>query len=132
MRNPSAIDRIYRRRGFRTCCLAPAGPENPPARNPWSGVDSLSARAPLDCLRRSVASVLAGCPAIPRSLSRKSTFMLLRLIRCYSKPYVPAILAVVVLQLASTIATLYLPSLNARIIDEGVARGDTGYIWRTG
>jgi ATP-binding cassette subfamily B protein len=58
--------------------------------------------------------------------------MLLRLIRCYSKPYVPAILAVVVLQLASTIATLYLPSLNARIIDEGVARGDTGYIWRTG
>ncbi|MFD1213369.1 ABC transporter ATP-binding protein [Arthrobacter sp. GCM10027362] len=58
--------------------------------------------------------------------------MLLRLIRDYSKPYVPAILAVVVLQLASTIATLYLPSLNARIIDEGVARGDTGYIWRTG
>lgn len=58
--------------------------------------------------------------------------MLLRLIRGYSKPYVPAILAVVLLQLASTIATLYLPSLNARIIDEGVARGDTDYIWSTG
>jgi ATP-binding cassette, subfamily B, multidrug efflux pump len=58
--------------------------------------------------------------------------MLLRLIRGYSKPYVPAILAVMVLQLASTIATLYLPSLNARIIDDGVARGDTDYIWRTG
>ncbi|MCG2624758.1 ABC transporter ATP-binding protein/permease [Arthrobacter sp. I2-34] len=58
--------------------------------------------------------------------------MLLRLIRDYSKPYGPAILAVVVLQLASTIATLYLPSLNARIIDDGVARGDTDFIWRTG
>jgi ATP-binding cassette subfamily B protein len=27
---------------------------------------------------------------------------------------------------------LYLPSLNADIIDQGVAQGDTGYIWRTG
>nr|WP_221243835.1 ABC transporter ATP-binding protein [Micrococcus sp. TA1] len=37
-----------------------------------------------------------------------------------------------VLQLAATLATLYLPSLNADIIDDGIARGDTGYIWRTG
>ena len=38
----------------------------------------------------------------------------------------------VLLQLAGTIASLYLPSLNAKIIDEGVAVGDTGFIVRTG
>ena len=32
----------------------------------------------------------------------------------------------------STLAALYLPSLNADIIDNGVARGDTGYIMRIG
>lgn len=58
--------------------------------------------------------------------------MLVTLIRRYSKPYVPQILAVIIFQLASTIATLYLPSLNAKIIDEGVSRGDTNYIWQTG
>jgi ATP-binding cassette subfamily B protein len=39
---------------------------------------------------------------------------------------------VVLLQLIGTIASLYLPSLNAEIIDNGVAKGDTGYIMRTG
>ncbi|RNL57165.1 ABC transporter ATP-binding protein [Arthrobacter oryzae] len=58
--------------------------------------------------------------------------MLVTLMRRYSKPYLPYIAAVVVFQLASTIAALYLPSLNAQIIDEGVTRGDTDYIWRTG
>jgi ATP-binding cassette subfamily B protein len=58
--------------------------------------------------------------------------MLVTLIRRYSKPYMPYILAVIAFQLASTIAALYLPSLNAQIIDEGVARGDTDFIWRTG
>src|SRR5699024_2015349 len=38
----------------------------------------------------------------------------------------------VVLQLVAILATLYLPSLNADIIDNGVATGDTGYIWRVG
>ncbi len=58
--------------------------------------------------------------------------MLLTLIRRYSKPYMPYIVAVIAFQLASTIAALYLPSLNAQIIDEGVSRGDTDFIWRTG
>ncbi|MDO6142653.1 ABC transporter ATP-binding protein [Paenarthrobacter aurescens] len=58
--------------------------------------------------------------------------MLVTLIRRYSKPYLPQIVAVLLFQLASTIATLYLPSLNARIIDEGVSRGDTDFIWQTG
>ena len=58
--------------------------------------------------------------------------MLVTLIRRYAKPYMPYILAVIAFQLASTIAALYLPSLNAQIIDEGVSRGDTDFIWRTG
>ena len=37
-----------------------------------------------------------------------------------------------VLQFLSTMAALYLPSLNADIIDNGVAQGDTGYIVRLG
>ncbi|SDT13680.1 ATP-binding cassette, subfamily B [Brevibacterium siliguriense] len=57
---------------------------------------------------------------------------LLRLSLKYAKNYWPFIFLVVILQLASTIAALYLPSLNARIIDEGVAKGDTDFIWSTG
>ena len=45
---------------------------------------------------------------------------LLRLSLKYARNYWPLITLVVILQLASTIAALYLPSLNARIIDEGV------------
>lgn len=58
--------------------------------------------------------------------------MLLRLLRTYSRAYRPWIGAVLIFQLAATIATLFLPSLNARIIDNGVVRGDTAYIWRLG
>lgn len=39
---------------------------------------------------------------------------------------------VLVLQLLSTIAALWLPSLNAQIIDKGITQGDTDFIWRTG
>jgi ATP-binding cassette subfamily B protein len=58
--------------------------------------------------------------------------MLIRLLRTYLQPYSMALLAVVALQLVSTMASLYLPSLNADIIDNGVARGNTGYIVSTG
>lgn len=58
--------------------------------------------------------------------------MLWTLVRKYTKPYLSLIILAVVLQLASTLATLYLPSLNARIIDEGVVQGDTAFIWRVG
>lgn len=57
---------------------------------------------------------------------------LLRLLSARSKPYLGAIAAIVVLQTISTLATLYLPSLNARIIDEGVSQGDVPFIWRIG
>ena len=58
--------------------------------------------------------------------------MLIRLLRTYLRPYSRWLLAVIGLQLLGTIASLYLPSLNADIIDNGIARGDTGYILRTG
>jgi ATP-binding cassette subfamily B multidrug efflux pump len=58
--------------------------------------------------------------------------MLWRLIRSGLAPHRVAIGIVVVLQLASTIANLYLPNLNAAIIDDGVAKGDSGYVLRTG
>jgi ATP-binding cassette subfamily B protein len=58
--------------------------------------------------------------------------MLINLLRAYLRPYSTALLAVVGLQLVSTMSTLYLPSLNADIIDKGVATGDTGYIVSTG
>ncbi|MCG7423354.1 ABC transporter ATP-binding protein/permease [Micrococcus porci] len=58
--------------------------------------------------------------------------MLWTLLRRHLNPYAGAVTAVIVLQLVSTLAMLYLPSLNARIIDEGVARGDTARIWDLG
>ena len=54
--------------------------------------------------------------------------MLWRLIRPRLAPHLSAIVVIVVLQLVSTIASLYLPNLNGDIIDQGIARGDTGYI----
>jgi ATP-binding cassette, subfamily B, multidrug efflux pump len=58
--------------------------------------------------------------------------MLIKLLRTYLRPYSSPLLAVVALQLVATMASLYLPSLNADIIDNGVAKGDTGYILHTG
>ena len=58
--------------------------------------------------------------------------MLISLLRSTLRPFRPLLTLVVLLQLAGTMASLYLPSLNADIIDQGIARGDTGYILRTG
>ncbi|HEY4315544.1 MAG TPA: ABC transporter ATP-binding protein [Actinomycetes bacterium] len=58
--------------------------------------------------------------------------MLVRLLRTYLVAYRPLLAAVVGLQLVGTLAALYLPSLNADIIDNGVAQGDTHYILRVG
>ncbi|WP_322920215.1 ABC transporter ATP-binding protein [Nocardioides renjunii] len=54
--------------------------------------------------------------------------MLLRLVRTYLRPYAAPLAAVVGLQFVGTMAALYLPSLNADIIDRGVVTGDTAYI----
>jgi ATP-binding cassette subfamily B protein len=58
--------------------------------------------------------------------------MLLQLLKKYLRPYWRPIAVIVALQLVSTIASLYLPTLNADIIDNGVVRGDTGYVLRVG
>ncbi|CAL9430618.1 ABC transporter ATP-binding protein [Streptomyces sp. enrichment culture] len=54
--------------------------------------------------------------------------MLIRLLRDRLRPYKRPLALLVALQLLQTCATLYLPTLNADIIDNGVVRGDTGYI----
>ncbi|MGZ4594554.1 MAG: ABC transporter ATP-binding protein [Actinomycetes bacterium] len=58
--------------------------------------------------------------------------MLARLVRAYLSPYSRVVALVVLLQLLQTMATLYLPTLNADLIDNGVVTGDTGYIVRVG
>ncbi|MER7453481.1 ABC transporter ATP-binding protein [Nocardia beijingensis] len=58
--------------------------------------------------------------------------MLIQLLRSHLQPYRAQLAGVVVLQLISVIAMLYLPSLNADLIDNGVTKGDLGYIWTTG
>ncbi|OJZ63199.1 ABC transporter ATP-binding protein [Mycobacterium paraffinicum] len=58
--------------------------------------------------------------------------MLLALLRQYIRPYRRLVAVLMMLQLISTLASLYLPTVNAAIIDEGVAKGDTATIVRLG
>lgn len=58
--------------------------------------------------------------------------MLIPLLRTHLRPYTGILIGVLVLQFTQVMASLYLPTLNADIIDKGVATGDTAYIWRTG
>lgn len=58
--------------------------------------------------------------------------MLGKLLVRYLAPYRWLLVGVLVFQFASALAALYLPRLNADIINNGVATADTGYIWRTG
>jgi len=58
--------------------------------------------------------------------------MLLRLLREYLRRYRKPLTLVVVFQTIQTVAALFLPQLNAQIIDNGVLKGDNGYIWSHG
>src|SRR5215469_15912610 len=58
--------------------------------------------------------------------------VLIRLLRTFLRPYRKPLALLLVLQLAQTLATLYLPTLNADIIDKGVVFHDTHYILMTG
>ena len=58
--------------------------------------------------------------------------MLIQLLRSHLRPYRRELWVVVALTTVQTICTLLLPTLNADIIDKGVVRGDSAYIWRTG
>ena len=55
-----------------------------------------------------------------------------RLIFTHLKPYWRELLAILILQVLATAMSLYLPNLNAQIIDDGVVKGDTDLIWRSG
>jgi ATP-binding cassette subfamily B multidrug efflux pump len=57
---------------------------------------------------------------------------MIRLLVRYLKPYTWLVVGVVALQLVQSAASLFLPTLNAQIIDQGVATGDTALIWRLG
>ena len=57
---------------------------------------------------------------------------MLKLLARFARPYGGQVLAVIVLQLVTVGAILFLPALNAQIIDDGIATGDTGIIWRLG
>ena len=58
--------------------------------------------------------------------------MLLALLRQYIRPYRRLVAVLMALQMVSTLATLSLPTVNAAIIDDGVAKGDTAAIVRLG
>ena len=58
--------------------------------------------------------------------------MLIRLIREHLRPYQRQLTIIVSLQFIGTVVMLYLPKLNADIIDKGVINGNTGYIVRHG
>ncbi len=58
--------------------------------------------------------------------------MLIRLLRRHLPPYSRPVAIVTVLLLVQSIANLYLPNLNADIINNGVSKGDTDYIWGIG
>ncbi len=75
----------------------------------------------------------ARCPASSlTSFLFRGPMILLRLASSYAKPYRGWVIVVIVLQLIATLMALSLPSLNARIIDQGIGTGDTGFIWSTG
>ncbi len=57
---------------------------------------------------------------------------MIRLLTRFLRPYTWPFVAVILLQLAQSIASLFLPTLNARIIDDGVATGNTAVIWQLG
>ena len=57
---------------------------------------------------------------------------MISLLATYLKPYSKQLLLVMVLLLLQAITTLYLPALNADIINNGIVKGDIGYILRTG
>jgi len=58
--------------------------------------------------------------------------VLIKLLRRFLRAYRRWVAAVVALLAAQTVANLYLPNLNADIINNGVIKGNLGYIWTTG
>src|SRR5690606_21710970 len=69
----------------------------------------------------------------PHNHSGKRPHLVLwKLLVRYVRPYTPLLMAVLVLQAVQSAAALLLPTINADIIDDGIAKGDVGTIWRLG
>jgi len=58
--------------------------------------------------------------------------VLTRLLRTFLRPYARQVAILVTLLVAQTVGNLYLPNLNADIINNGVIKGDIRYIWMIG
>jgi ATP-binding cassette, subfamily B, multidrug efflux pump len=58
--------------------------------------------------------------------------VLRRLLRTFVRPYAAQVAVVVALLIVQTGGNLYLPNLNADIINNGIVAGDLHYIWMTG
>lgn len=77
-----------------------------------------------------VSTSVGGCPSLHAREDPAVT--LLRLALASLRPYRMWIVLVIVFQSIGVLANLYLPTLNADIIDEGVAKGEIDTIWRLG
>jgi ATP-binding cassette, subfamily B, multidrug efflux pump len=86
----------------------------------------------LSTRRRWAAPKPPAIGAARRLVVCNSYHMLLALLRQFVRPYRSLVAAVMTLQLVSTLASLYLPTVNATIIDDGIAKGDTATIVRLG
>ncbi|MGO4299578.1 ABC transporter ATP-binding protein [Leifsonia sp. RAF41] len=58
--------------------------------------------------------------------------MLLRILGRFLRPHWPLLIGVIFFQLAQSLLSLWLPTLNAQITDNGIAKGDTSYILSVG
>jgi ATP-binding cassette, subfamily B, multidrug efflux pump len=58
--------------------------------------------------------------------------MLWKIIVRYVRPHWPLLVGVLVFQFGQAMASLYLPTLTADIIDKGIATGDNGYVLERG
>ncbi len=76
--------------------------------------------------------VARGGQAVPLRRARAERLVLIRLLRDHLGPYRKIIYGVLLLQTVQTTAALTLPTLNARIIDNGILKQDQGYIWKIG
>ena len=58
--------------------------------------------------------------------------MLTQILKRYLRPYKKQVYLILLMLLIQAIASLYLPNLNADLINNGVAKGNIGYIWHIG
>jgi ATP-binding cassette, subfamily B, multidrug efflux pump len=58
--------------------------------------------------------------------------LLTAILKKYLRPYRAQVYLILLMLLVQAIASLYLPNLNADLINNGIAKGNVGYIWHIG